>query len=518
MTAMPSDAKPEHPRTGTGRLDHAHVLAIAFPIILANVTTPLIGLVDTAVLGQLGEPRYIGAVAIGAMIFNMIYWAFGFLRMGTTGLTAQAQGSGDPHEVLAALGRALLIAIAVGVTVVALQHPIRETAFWLVEGSQAVEDGARTYFDIRIWATPAALANYALLGWFIGRGKAGTALLLQLILNGTNAALDALFVLVLDMAVAGVALGTMIAEVFAVLCGLALAYRVIRQQGDGYRTRTNTGPAGASPRLHGQCRHHAAHALPALRLQLVHGQVGGGRRRASGSQCRTAAVPALRRLLPRWVRVLGGNPGGVRRWGARRRAQFEAAVRLSSIWAVILSASLGLCFWVFGGMAIDFLTINPDVRETARAFLFWSAIAPVAGVAAFQLDGIFIGSTWTRDMRNAMAISMIVYFAAWAILTPLFGNHGLWASLIVFYLVRAVLPGLAGTSRCWRGTFRRFARPGRIRRVWGVETREHLAIHHRMTSGGGRSFEKDMPRKSASISAAAKRTCAFRPPLQFSTR
>lgn len=440
MTAMPSDAKPEHPRTGTGRLDHAHVLAIAFPIILANVTTPLIGLVDTAVLGQLGEPRYIGAVAIGAMIFNMIYWAFGFLRMGTTGLTAQAQGSGDPHEVLAALGRALLIAIAVGITVVALQHPIRETAFWLVEGSQAVEDGARTYFDIRIWATPAALANYALLGWFIGRGKAGTALLLQLILNGTNAALDALFVLVLDMAVAGVALGTMIAEVFAVLCGLVLAYRVIRQQGDSIALERILD----RPALRRVFTVNADIMLRTLCLLFAFSWFTA--KSAEGGDVLLAANAVLLQFQLFAAYFLDGFAFSAETLvgqavGARRRAQFEAAVRLSSIWAVILSASLGLCFWVFGGMAIDFLTVNPDVRETARAFLFWSAIAPVAGVAAFQLDGIFIGSTWTRDMRNAMAISMIVYFAAWAVLTPLFGNHGLWASLIVFYLVRAVSLG-----------------------------------------------------------------------------
>lgn len=440
MTDMPSDAPSQKPRTGNSRLDHAHVLAIAFPIILANVTTPLIGLVDTAVLGQLGEPRYIGAVAIGAMIFNMIYWAFGFLRMGTTGLTAQAEGSGDPKEVMAALGRALLIAVSVGAAVIALQVPIRETAFWLVDGSLAVEEGAQTYFDIRIWATPAALANYALLGWFIGRGKAGTALLLQLILNGTNAALDALFVLVFDMAVAGVALGTMIAEIFAVLCGLGLAYRVIRRQGDGFALERILD----RPALRRVFTVNADIMLRTLCLLFAFSWFTA--KSAEGGDVLLAANAVLLQFQLFAAYFLDGFAFSAETLvgqavGAKRRAQFETAVRLSSIWAVVLSASLGLGFWLLGGMAIDFLTVNPDVRETARAFLFWSAIAPVAGVAAFQLDGIFIGSTWTRDMRNAMAVSMIVYFAAWAVLTPLFGNHGLWASLIVFYVVRAVSLG-----------------------------------------------------------------------------
>lgn len=432
MTAAPSDT----PRAAPGRLDHAHVLAIAFPIILANVTTPLIGLVDTAVLGQLGDPRYIGAVAIAAMIFNVIYWAFGFLRMGTTGLTAQAEGSGDPHEVLAALGRALLIAVVVGGIVVALQWPIREAAFWLIEGSSGVEDGAKTYFDIRIWATPAALANYALLGWFIGRGKAGTALVLQLILNGTNVVLDALFVLVLDMAVAGVALGTMIAEMFAVVCGLVLAYRVIRRQGDGLALDRVFDRAALK-------RVFTVNADIMMRtLCLLFAFSWFTAKSAESGDILLAANAVLLQFQLFAAYFLDGFAFSAETLvgqavGARRRAQFESAVRLSSIWAGILSVMLGASFWFFGGFAIDFLTINPEVRELARTYLIWCALAPLAGVAAFQLDGIFIGTTWTRDMRNAMALSMIVYFTAWYVLTPMFGNHGLWASLIVFYLARA---------------------------------------------------------------------------------
>lgn len=181
------------------RLSHGAVLAVAVPIILANVTTPIIGLVDTAVLGQLDDPHFIGSVAIGAMIFNLLYWAFGFLRMGTTGLTAQAEGSGDMGEIGATLMRSLLIAGGAGAFLIVCQLPISAVSFALLNGSESVESGAAEYFSIRIWGAPAALANFAFLGWFIGMGRARTALVLQLILNGLNAILDIWFVLGLGL-------------------------------------------------------------------------------------------------------------------------------------------------------------------------------------------------------------------------------------------------------------------------------------------------------------------------------
>lgn len=196
--------------------------------MISNVSTPLIGVIDTGVVGQIPNPAYIGAVAVGALIFTFVFWAFGFLRMGTTGLTAQALGAGDTSEVAAVLGRALLIALTVGVGLIALQWPIRETAFAFLEGSTQVESLARGYFDIRIWAAPATLANYALLGWFIGLGRTDIGLVLQLILNVTNMALDALFVLGFGWDVPGVAFGTLLAEISAAGVGVAIALRHLR--------------------------------------------------------------------------------------------------------------------------------------------------------------------------------------------------------------------------------------------------------------------------------------------------
>src|SRR5690606_12460868 len=212
-------------RTAPASLTHKTIFASAVPVMISNVTTPLLGVVDTGVVGRIPDPAYIGAVAIGALIFTFVFWAFGFLRMGTTGLTAQAHGAGDAGEVLAVLGRALLIAAAAGGAIILLERPIGAAAFAILDGSERVESLARDYFQIRIWAAPVTLVNYALLGWFIGLGRTDLGLVLQLLLNVTNIALDVLFVLGFGWDVRGVALGTLLAETAAAAAGLAIAWR-----------------------------------------------------------------------------------------------------------------------------------------------------------------------------------------------------------------------------------------------------------------------------------------------------
>ena len=432
----------ETSRVAGDKLSHAHVLSIAVPIIIANVTTPIIGFVDTAVLGRLGDAHLIGAAAIGAMIFNMVYWAFGFLRMGTTGLTAQAHGAEAPNEVAATLARALMIAFASGCLVVALQVPIGLTAFNLIDGSAAVEESAAVYFDIRIWGTPAALANYALLGWFIGRGRAGTALALQLLLNGINASLDAYFVLGLGMTVDGVALGTLIAEWSAALCGLGLAWAELR----GLRSIPSWPQILETEALKRIIGVNADIFLRTLCLLFAFSWFTA--KSAENGDILLAANAVLLQFLIFSAYFLDGFAFAAetlvgQAYGARKQSRFERAVRLSTFWAVALSALLSLAIWIFGAAVIEILTVNPEVRAMAQSYLFWAVLAPIAGVAAYQLDGIFIGMTWTRDMRNMMMLSLAVYLMAWAALTPLGGNHGLWGALIIFFVARAL-------SLAWR--------------------------------------------------------------------
>ena len=423
------------------RLSHGAVLAIAVPIILANVTTPIIGLVDTAVLGQLGDPHYIGGVAVGAMIFNLLYWAFGFLRMGTTGLTAQAEGSGNMGEVGATLMRALLIAGAAGIVLVILQIPIATLSFALLNGSQAVETAAMEYFYIRIWGAPAALANFAFLGWFIGMGRARTALVLQLVLNGLNVILDIWFVLGLGLEIKGVAYGTVISETIAAGAGLWLAIGMLKRRHIHFEVSRILDRSAVRRALgvNGDIMIRTMAVVFAFTWFTAKSAEAGDVILAANAVLMTLAHTAAYFLdgFAFSAETLAGQA-----IGAQRINRFRDAVRLSTLWAITFSAIASAVFWFGGGMIIDFLTVNEQVRSAARVYLVWAAIVPITGVMAYQLDGIFIGATRTADMRNMMLLSLAVFILMWATLTPVLGNHGLWAAIVIFLGLRAITLGL----------------------------------------------------------------------------
>ena len=417
-------------------LTHRAVLVIALPVVLSNLSTPLLGAVDTAVMGQIADPAYIGAVAIGSLVFTFIFWAFGFLRMGTTGLTAQALGAADTDELVAALGRPLLIALAAGCSLVLLQWPIREMAFTLIEGSPRVESMARAYFDIRIWAAPATFANYALLGWFIGLGRTDIGLVLQLVLNLVNVALDLFFVLGLGWDVRGVALGTLLAEIVAVAVGLAIAARQVRRMGAhwSWRRLLDAVPLKRTLVINGDILVRSL----ALIVVFVWFMAQGARQ----GDVRLAANAVLMQLVSASAYFLDGLAFAAealvgRAVGAGRRAGLVAAAGFTTVWAVAIAALLALLFAFFGGMLIDLLSVDASVRAAARTYLPWAVGAPLMGVLAFQLDGIFIGATRSGDMRRAMLLSLAIFMLAWWLLRP-WGNHGLWAALYVHYIARTV--------------------------------------------------------------------------------
>ena len=424
----------------TQSLSHRDVLILAGPIILSNVTTPLVGLVDTAVLGQLGPAHLLGAVALASTLFSLLYWAFGFLRMGTTGLTAQASGAENRSEVTATLARSLLIAIGCGVALIVLQRPISWAAFSLLEGSVSVEFEARHYFDIRIWSAPAALANYALLGWFIGLGRAGTAFALQILLNGTNAALDVLFVMGFGWEVGGVALGTLLAELLAAGVGLAIAFTDVKHRYAGTSWAYVLEASGLR-RIAGVNRDIMIRTLCVLFAFTFFMAQG-----AKAGDITLAANAVLLHFLSVSAYFLDGFAFAAERLvghsiGSGIGARFRRAVWLTTFWAFAFSAVMSVLFWLFGPFIIDLLTVNNEVRHAARLYLPWMALVPILGFACFQLDGIFIGATRTADMRNMMLLSFIAYLVAWAVLTPQFGNHGLWMALLIFFAARAITLG-----------------------------------------------------------------------------
>lgn len=404
--------------------------------MLANLSTPLLGMVDTAIVGQLPDPAYIGAVAIGALIFTFVFWAFGFLRMGTTGLSAQALGAGDHEQCAAVLARALLIALAAATALLVLQWPIARLAFGVVQGSTKLEDLAQAYFSIRIWAAPATLANYALLGWFVGLGRTRTALVLQLTLNLTNIALDCLFVLGLGWDVRGVAAGTVLAEWTATLAGLALAWRLLPDTGLALSRRVLFNAAQLR-RLLAVNRDIMIRSL-ALIFVFVWFMAEGARQ----GEVILAANAVLMQFVSAAAYLLDGMAHAAevlvgQAVGAGRRAGVVDAVRKTTRWAALMALLITVALIVGGGAAIDLMTVDAQTRSNARIYLPWAAAAPLLGVWAFQLDGIFIGATRTVEMRRAMLFSLAVFAAAWWLGLG-WGNHGLWAALSATYLVRMV--------------------------------------------------------------------------------
>jgi len=413
---------------------HRAIFAIAAPIMISNMSTPLLGVVDTGVVGQLPDPAYIGAVALGALVFNYVFWGFGFLRMGTTGLTAQAFGAADAAEIRASLGRALLLAVVVGAALIVAQWPIREVAFALLDGSARVVGLARDYYDIRIWAAPATLINYALLGWFIGQGRARVALALQLILNITNMLLDALFVLALGLGVKGVAGGTVLAEIVAAAAGLAIAGRQLRLLGG----RWDVARLFEAKRLAHTVAVNRDIMIRSLALIFIFSWFTA--QGAKQGDTILAANAVLMNMVAVTVYFLDGWAFAAeafvgRAVGEGNRADLSAAARMTTWWAAAVAVLASIVALSFGPAIIDVLTVDETVRAAARIYLPWAALVPLVGVWCFQLDGIFIGATRAAEMRNAMLMSVAIFLAGWWLLRP-WGNHGLWAALYVHYAAR----------------------------------------------------------------------------------
>lgn len=429
---------------------HRALWRLALPIMLANVSTPLLGLVDTAVVGRLGEASYIGGAALGALIFTFVFWAFGFLRMGTTGLTAQAFGAEDGTEVLAVIGRALILAAGIGVALVVLQMPIRWLTLSLFDASAAVEAQAAGYFDARIWGAPATLGNYAVLGWLLGMQRTGLALLLQVVLNGVNIVFSLLFVLVLEFGVPGVGAASALAEWTALALGLLLVVRVRRpltaRLETGRETRLGLGALGDGAAYR---RLFAINRDLFLRtLCLMLGFAWFTNQGARMGDTVLAANAVLLNFQTFAAYALDGFAHAAEtlvghRLGARDRRGFDQAVRAGAVWSVLGGAAFGLVFLVAGPAIIDTLTTVEAVRAVARDYLPWVVALPFVAAVAFLLDGVFIGATQGPTLRNAMAASLAVFLLAAWVLVPLAGNHGLWLAFSLFTGARGITLALA---------------------------------------------------------------------------
>ncbi|WP_299969040.1 MATE family efflux transporter [uncultured Roseobacter sp.] len=420
-------------------VSHRRVLKIALPIVLSNATVPILGAVDVGVVGQMGEAAPIGAVGLGAIILSTVYWIFGFLRMGTVGLVGQAEGAGDSDEVSAWLTRALMVALAGGTALIALQPLIFWAAFQLAPASDEVERLASTYLTIRIWTAPAAIAVYALTGWLIAMEKTAAVFWVQLVMNGVNILLDLIFVLGFGWGVAGVAVATVIAE----LSGAALGLWFCRA--------AFTRPAWRDwPRIFDRARLirmallNTDILLRSLMLMVIFSSfvfIG-----ARFGDVTLAANEVLIQFMYITAYAMDGFAFAAetliaRAYGRGDRAYVRRAALVTAFWGLMICIGTALGFALAGGWLIDLMAKNAEVQDTARVFLPYMIAAPLLGCAAWMLDGIFIGATRSADMRNMMALSFAIYWAAILILLPLLDNHGLWLALLISFVARGVTLG-----------------------------------------------------------------------------
>ena len=421
---------------------HRKVFTLSWPLILANLTIPFVGAVDTAVMGRLADPSYIGAVAVGATILSSIFWMFGFLRMGTTGLTAQAHGAGDPVETIAIGARALVIAICLGLFLIAVQVPFVSLMLTIFPASEAVEAGAASYLSIRIWGSLPLFIYLVQTGMLFGLQRMRETLLLSLLMNFSNVSLDLFFVLGLNMGVEGVAFASLISEWLAVLAGFFILARTL--------------PARAFAALKADLRSRVLNRARLVSLFDVSTnlvlrtfcvQLPFFTFTALGSGLGDSTLAANAILMQMFFFMTYGLDGFAHSaealagyaFGAKAPDQLRSATVYTGIWAMGLAVVIALIYGVAAEPLIALFTTSDAVRETALVYAPWLAIAPLVCVWAFQFDGIYIGTTQTRELRNSMGIAVLIYAAVLWLVYDRWENHGLWLGMILFMLSRSLL-------------------------------------------------------------------------------
>ena len=425
------------------------VWRLAWPMVVSNLSIPLLGAVDTAVIGHLPEPHFLGAVAVGALIFNTLYFGCNFLRMGTTGLTAQAYGARDLDGARATAARALLIALVLAGVLLALQGPIGRLAFYLVEPSAAVAAEGTRYFFIRIWGAPAALANIALVGWFIGMQNTRAALALLLTVNGINIVLDLVLVLGFDLAVAGVAWATVAADYAGLALGLAVGARLARRHGGRWRARLVL-DAAAMRRFLGINRDIFLRTLFVITAFALFTTLS-----AREGDVVLAANAVLLNFVVFFNFAFDGFAFAAealtgRALGAGRRDDLARAIRACLLWCLLLALLTVAVYGLAGAPIVRVLTDIEAVRSVAFDVLPWLIALPLVAVWGIFFDGVFTGTTRTADMRNTMMLAFAVFVpCAWFLREPI-GNHGLWLAMTLLYAVRG-----AGLGAIYAGIRRR---------------------------------------------------------------
>lgn len=418
------------------------ITRLAVPNIISNISIPLLGIVDIAVLGHLESEVYIGAVALGGMLFNFIYWGFSFLRMGTGGFTAQAFGARDFRECGGILQRSLLVGVGGAVFILMLQLPIAWVAFALTDASPSVEFYAREYFLIRVWAAPATLALYALSGWFIGMQNTRFPMIITIIVNVLNLAFNLLLIYAFGMKSDGVALGTVLAQ----YCGLAVALFLFYRFYGRFRIRIPLKELLEKAKMKRFASVNTDIIIRTLSLVFVFSFFTA--KSASENDVLLAVNTILLQFLMFFSYFIDGFAyagealtGKFK--GAGNKTYLKKTIKVLFVWGAALSIPFSLLYLAIGNTLVELLTANPKVILLARDFTLWVAFIPLITFPAFIWDGIYIGTTASKAMRNSMLVATLTGFLpCYYLIHPIAGNHALWAAMLVFMLLRGVLLSL----------------------------------------------------------------------------
>jgi multidrug resistance protein, MATE family len=424
------------------------IFAQAWPIMLGQITVPLVGLVDTAVIGRTGDAVALAAVALGSFVVSFLLWTFGFLRMGMTGLTAQAQGAGEAGEVRALLTRGVAIGFGLGLVLLVLQVALIPAIFALLAGSATLDVTAKGFVAARLFGAPAALAGFAINGWLLGLGRTRAALLLQVVMNAANITLDLIFVWHLGWGARGVGFGTSSAEWIALATGLIIAGRVLGRDGRS-AIRTEAARAFDATALKHLFGVNADIMIRTVALLVLFGWFAN-----AGARLGDLAL-AANHVLMQFVTIAAYFLDGFaftaesrvgQAVGAKSRGDFVRAVRLTGEFSIASGVIFAIVIAMAGRPLVDMMTTNPQVRDHALALVPFVALLPLIGAPAWLLDGMFIGATRGRALRNAALLATPLYIATDLLLRP-FGAVGVWIALTLSYLYRAGslslwLPGL----------------------------------------------------------------------------
>lgn len=416
-------------------LSRSKVLNLAVPVMLAQAATATTGVVDTIVMGVHGDKVDLGAVAVASVVMSFLYWAFGFLRMSTTGLTAQAAGADDRVEVQSTLQRALLLGGALGLAILVLSPLLKLIVFQPFSATEDVKSLARAYFDARIWGAPAVLMGYGITGWLLGTGRTGQLLAFQIVMNGVNAGLDIWFVAGLDWGPAGIGAGTAIAE------WVSLGFGLILVRGGLTRSRDLFDRARLSALINAN-RDILIRTLALLFsfAWFVNSGASLGTAELAGNEVLLQFVSVSAFVLDGFAFVAEKEIGEA--YGARNRARLIRAMRVTTELAFAFGAAISLTYFAAGGLIIESFVSDPEARAVALAFLPWCAVIPLLGLPAWQLDGFFLGATQGKALRNAGVASCLLYVATDLALRPAFGNVGVWSAFLTMYAWRAAALGL----------------------------------------------------------------------------